>query len=71
MRILAMLAAPILAVLPVREGSGEEALAYATREAESPEVAEFVGGDCGVAVAVVLLAALVFLFLFLQKENKI
>lgn len=71
MRILAMLATPILDALPPRGGSGEEAVEYAMREAESPGVAEFVGGDCGVAVAVVLLAAFVLLFLYLQKENKI
>jgi hypothetical protein len=51
-------------------GTTGEALDYAMREAESPEAQEFVGGH-GVAVAIVLIAFLVLLYLFLKKEGKI
>jgi hypothetical protein len=44
---------------------------YAQREAESPEVQEFVGGDCGFAWFILFAALVVVLVLYLQKENKI
>ena len=44
---------------------------YARREAESPEVQEFVGGDCGFAWFILFAALVVVLILYLQKENKI
>lgn len=45
--------------------------AYALREAESPESAEFVGGHGGFALVVVVVAFVVVLILYLQKEEKI
>jgi len=52
-------------------GTDEESREYRQREAESPEVQEFVGGDGGFVFAVLVLAALVLLFLYLKKEGKI
>lgn len=61
-------AAPVVVADP---GTDDEAREYAMRENASPEVGEFVGGDCGVAVAILILAVFVVLVLFLSKEGKI
>jgi len=52
-------------------GTDADAQDYARREAESPEAREFVGGSCEFAFFVLFVAAVVFLILYLQKENKI
>ena len=55
---------------PALEGTAEEEREYARREAMSPEVQEFVGGD-GVVVAVLVIGVLVLVYLILDKEDKI
>jgi hypothetical protein len=51
--------------------SDAEAREYATREAASPEVQEFVGGHWeGVLVAVLVIGFLVFLVIYFGEEMK-
>jgi len=58
--------APV-AALP---GSDAEAAAYERREAESPEVQDFTGGEVviGVSLGVILLAALIVVIVLLLRD---
>ena len=52
-------------------GTDAEEAAYALREAADPSCAEFAGGDCGFAVFILVVAAIVLVVLVLNKEGKL
>jgi len=52
-------------------GTDAEARDYALREATSPGVQEFIGGDGGFVLAILVIGLLVILFLYLDKQGKI
>lgn len=60
-----------LAALTALAGTADEEAQYALRESGAPRCADFTGGDCGFALFIVVVAALVILVLYLSKEGKI
>lgn len=67
----APIAVDAAAPAPAQPVTDAEATDYAQREAESPELQEYTGGDGGLVVAVFLIGVLVLVYLFLKKEGKI
>jgi len=65
---------PVLAVPAPAErpaplpGTAEEARDYERREAESPEVQEFVGGGWDFVIGLLVIAALVLVIILLARE---
>jgi hypothetical protein len=61
----------LAAAPPASPGTEDEALAYAIREEESPEVQGFTGGHVGVVPVIVLGAIfLLFAYLLFRKEGS-
>jgi hypothetical protein len=63
--------APAPVTAPVQPGTDVEARDYELREAESPEVQEFTGGDGGLVALVLVVGILILAYLFLKKEGRI
>ena len=69
--MLALMDSPAPGGGPATPGTDAEAVAYAIREAASPETQEFVGGDGGWIFAIFLVGAFVLLYLYLKKQDQI